>query len=76
MNSRYYGIYSHAWIDPQKNMNDFMIIEFNGCLKKIKKIRIEEKRIQMNLKDINNIIELAIDFISSVKKTMESYKLI
>jgi len=75
MNSRYYGIYYHGWIDPQKNINDFMIIEFNGNLKKIKKIRIEEERIQINLKDIDNIIELATDYISSVKESMEFYQL-
>ena len=74
MNNRHYGIYYHGWIDPGKNMRDFMIIEFDRSIKKIKKIKIEEERIQLNLKDIDNIIELATDYISCIKERMDFYQ--
>ena len=74
MNRGNYGIFYYGWVDPQKNMNDFMIIEFNGGIKKIKKIKIEEGKIQMNIKDIDYIIELATDYVTHVKETMEHYQ--
>jgi len=51
-----------------------MIIEFNSSLKKIKKIKIEEERIQMNLNDIDYIIKLATEYITNIKETMEFYQ--